>query len=94
MIPMPKHLIPKPKFIITKEYGGFTIKKRVKKTDYIRFLYFFKSKYEYISYSYILKPHSIIGMLGILKDNVLIFDSKKQAKKYIKENTKKEYFIY
>lgn len=88
-------IIPKPpQFIITKEYGGFTIKKRVKKTDYIRFLYFFKSKYEYFGYSYILKPNTVIGNLGILKDNVFIFDSKKKAKNYIKENTIKKYFIY
>lgn len=92
---VPKYKIAKPpQFIIIKEYGGFTIKKRVKKTDYIKFLYFFKSKYEYFGYSYILKPNIVIGNLGILINNVLIFDSKKQAKKYIKEKTIKKYFIY
>lgn len=93
-MPMPLHKIPKPQFIITKEYGGFTIKSRVKKIDYIRFLFFFKRKYEYYCYSYILNPHTVIGILGPLKENVLIFESKKQVKKYIKENTRKEYFIY
>lgn len=94
MMPMPRVKMPRPKFIVTKEFGGFTIKKRVKKTGYVKYLFFFKRKYEYFGYSYILKPDIFIGALGVLKDNVLIFESKKQCKRYINENIKKEYFIY
>lgn len=92
-VPMYKIKKP-PQFIIIKEYGGFTIKKRVKKTDYIKFLYFFKSQYEYFGYDYILKENTNVGKLGILNENILLFNSKKQAKKYIKEKTIKKYFIY
>ena len=53
-MPMPMVRIPKPKYIITKEYGGYTLKKLVKQTDYVRFLFFFKKQYEYFDYSYIL----------------------------------------
>lgn len=95
MMLLQRVIIPKPpQFIITKEYGGFTIKKRVKKTDYVRFLFFFKKKYEYFGYDSVLKKNIIISSLGILKTDVRVFESKKDVKKYIKENTQKKYFVY
>lgn len=83
-----------PKFIITKSKKGFTIKKRVRKTGYYRLFYLFKREYSYFGYDYVLDTKTNVGSLGITSFNIRIFKSKKDVKKYIKENTEKKYFIY
>lgn len=94
MIPMPKIKMPKPLFIIIKQNNGFVIKKRIRETRYYKILFLFKKYYESIRYVYVLKDNISVGSLGVLDTDVRIFETKKEVKKYIKENTIKKYYIY
>lgn len=91
---VPHQRIRKPRFIILKDKKGYTLKQAVEKIGYLKILFLFKQKYIYTGYNYVLKDGISVGSLGILDTDIRVFKTKKEVKKYIKENSVKKYFVF